>query len=56
MMLHEQTGICRLMKRGSYLIDHTTSTPTLAIKLAEEAGKHGVNSIDAPVSGGDTAA
>ena len=41
------------MKKGSYLIDHTTSTPSLAIKIAEEASKYGVNSVDAPVSGGD---
>ena len=44
------------MKKGSYLIDHTTSTPSLAIKIAEEATKYGVNSVDAPVSGGDIGA
>lgn len=44
------------MKPGSYLIDHTTSTPTLAMQIAEHASKYGINSVDAPVSGGDIGA
>ena len=44
------------MKKGAYLIDHTTSTPSLAMRIAEEATKHGVHSVDAPVSGGDIGA
>lgn len=38
------------------LIDHTTSTPSLAERIHEQATKVGVSSIDAPVSGGDVGA
>lgn len=44
------------MKKGAYLIDHTTSTPNLAAKIAEAAEQFGVKSVDAPVSGGDIGA
>ena len=44
------------MKQGAYLIDHTTSSPDLATRIATEALKHGVHSLDAPVSGGDIGA
>lgn len=49
-------GIIANAKPGSYLIDMTTSKPTLAQKLYEEAKKHGLYSLDAPVSGGDIGA
>ena len=38
------------------MIDHTTSTPNLAVKVAKEASDKGVFSVDAPVSGGDIGA
>ena len=44
------------MKKGAYLIDHTTSSPGLAERIAKEAAANGVGSIDAPVSGGDIGA
>ncbi len=44
------------MKQGAVLIDHTTSSPGLAMKIFEEAKKRGVHSLDAPVSGGDIGA
>ena len=44
------------MKSGSTLIDHTTSSPGLAVKIFEQAKKLNINSIDAPVSGGDVGA
>jgi 3-hydroxyisobutyrate dehydrogenase len=44
------------MKPGSKLIDHTTSSPDLAIKIAKEAEAKFVASVDAPVSGGDIGA
>ena len=40
----------------SILIDHTTSTPNLAVKIQKEAAEKGVFSVDAPVSGGDVGA
>lgn len=41
---------------NSLFIDLTTSTPSLAIKIAETATKQGIVSLDAPVSGGDLGA
>ena len=34
MLLNPDTGILKYMKKGSYLIDHTTSTPSLAVLIA----------------------
>jgi 3-hydroxyisobutyrate dehydrogenase len=41
---------------GAVLVDMTTSEPSLAIEIAEAAGRRGVVSLDAPVSGGDVGA
>ena len=43
-------------KKGSILIDMTTSSPSLAISINEKAHKANLYSLDAPVSGGDTGA
>lgn len=44
------------MKAGSILCDMTTSSPTLAGKIANRAAVNGVISLDAPVTGGDVGA
>lgn len=49
-------GIIKNGKENTYLIDMTTSTPTLAQKIFREAEKKGMHAIDAPVSGGDIGA
>jgi 3-hydroxyisobutyrate dehydrogenase len=49
-------GIVERAKPGALLIDMTTSSPVLARKIAEAAGKRGLASLDAPVSGGDLGA
>jgi 3-hydroxyisobutyrate dehydrogenase len=49
-------GLINNMKPGSFLIDHTTSSPGLAEEIFKESEKRGVNSYDAPVSGGDIGA
>jgi 3-hydroxyisobutyrate dehydrogenase len=41
---------------GSILVDMTTSEPALAVEIAETAKAKGVDSVDAPVSGGDIGA
>ncbi len=41
---------------GTIAVDMTTSAPSLAIKLADEGKKYGIDVLDAPVSGGDTGA
>ena len=43
-------------KKGSILVDMTTSSPTLAKELSQKALDHGVNLLDAPVTGGDLGA
>ncbi|RNB79178.1 NAD(P)-dependent oxidoreductase [Brevibacillus nitrificans] len=49
-------GIVTHAKPGSFLIDMTTSKPSLAKKIYEEAKKRDLHSLDAPVSGGDIGA
>lgn len=49
-------GIFASSKEGQILIDMTTSSPALAIKIANEAALRKVDSMDAPVSGGDIGA
>ncbi|MES1039301.1 MULTISPECIES: NAD(P)-dependent oxidoreductase [Peribacillus] len=51
-----ENGLIENGKQGTHLIDMTTSTPSLAVKIAEEANKRGMESLDAPVSGGDIGA
>jgi len=43
-------------KAGNFIVDMTTSEPTLAIEIAEACKKKGVYAVDAPVSGGDIGA
>jgi 3-hydroxyisobutyrate dehydrogenase len=40
-------------RENSFLIDMTTSEPSLAIKIAKIAKARGIRSLDAPVSGGE---
>ncbi|WP_256379884.1 NAD(P)-dependent oxidoreductase [Brevibacillus sp. MCWH] len=49
-------GIVHHAKPGAYLIDMTTSKPSLAGTIYEEAKKCGLFALDAPVSGGDVGA
>lgn len=51
-----ENGLIPNGKKGSYMIDMTTSAPTLATKIYEVAKKRGIETIDAPVSGGDVGA
>ena len=44
------------MKQGSYFVDHTTSTASLAQEIYDEGKTLGVKTIDAPVSGGSMGA
>lgn len=43
-------------KKNALLIDMTTSSPSLAITLYQQAKAHGLRMMDAPVSGGDIGA
>ena len=44
------------MPLGAILVDMTTSSPELAVRIAEAAVEKGATALDAPVSGGDTGA
>lgn len=49
-------GILAGCKAGNIVIDMTTSSPSLARKICEEAKRISVSALDAPVSGGDIGA
>lgn len=51
-----EDGILKSIKSGSIIVDMTTSEPSLAQRIYNEAKKIGVSSLDAPVSGGDVGA
>ncbi len=51
-----ETGIFSTLTAGKIVVDMTTSTPTLAAKIAVTAKALGATGLDAPVSGGDVGA
>jgi 3-hydroxyisobutyrate dehydrogenase len=50
------SGIVTRSKPGTILIDMTTSSPSLAVRIAAAAKARGLDALDAPVSGGDIGA
>jgi 3-hydroxyisobutyrate dehydrogenase len=54
-MLGEK-GVRDSLKEGGVVVDMTTSSPDLAIRIAHEMGKKNSFAVDAPVSGGDVGA
>ncbi|MYL60229.1 NAD(P)-dependent oxidoreductase, partial [Virgibacillus halodenitrificans] len=51
-----ESGILENAKAGSCLIDMTTSKPSLAINIFQQAKAKSIHALDAPVSGGDIGA
>ncbi|WP_214767448.1 MULTISPECIES: NAD(P)-dependent oxidoreductase [unclassified Exiguobacterium] len=51
-----EDGILANAAPGTIVIDMTTSSPPLAVKIAEQAQANGLVSLDAPVTGGDLGA
>ncbi len=51
-----EKGVLSGAKPGSILVDMTTSEPSLAQNIYEQAKKKSIASLDAPVSGGDVGA
>ncbi len=49
-------GVMERSRPGSVIVDMTTSEPSLARRIYEEAKGKSVSSLDAPVSGGDVGA
>lgn len=55
-VIEVMSEIFKYAQKGSIIIDMTTSSPSLAIKLYEDGLKHQLNLLDAPVTGGETGA
>lgn len=51
-----ENGIVNSAKAGAILVDMTTTEPSLAVEIYNAAKAKGIQSIDAPVSGGDVGA
>jgi 3-hydroxyisobutyrate dehydrogenase len=51
-----KNGVLVGLPRGGIIVDMTSSQPSLAVEIYEAALAQGVQSIDAPVSGGDIGA
>ena len=49
-------GVLAGCRPGAILVDMSTSEPSLAVAIADAAAARGVQSVDAPVSGGDVGA
>jgi 3-hydroxyisobutyrate dehydrogenase len=55
-VVYGDEGILAGMDKGSILVDHTTTSATLAVELKDACAAIGVTFIDAPVSGGQAGA
>jgi 3-hydroxyisobutyrate dehydrogenase len=55
-VLHGENGMLGSLRKGAVLIDCTSGDPPTSRSIAAELGGRGVEFIDAPVSGGTTAA
>lgn len=55
-VVSDESGIFNGMKKGAVLIDHTTTSATIAKELYSEAKSKGFSFLDAPVSGGQSGA
>ncbi|OIJ21836.1 oxidoreductase [Anaerobacillus alkalidiazotrophicus] len=51
-----ENGLLNHARAGTYFLDMTTSSPSLAVKIYEEAKRRKMHALDAPVSGGDVGA
>ena len=51
-----EEGIIANAPKGAYVIDMTTSSPKLAVKIYKAAKAEGLYALDAPVTGGDSGA
>jgi 3-hydroxyisobutyrate dehydrogenase len=49
-------GALAAMREGAVFVDHTTVSPAIARRIADEAEARGVLALDAPVSGGQAGA
>ena len=52
----DEGGILESADAGAYLIDMTTTSPQISVKISKEGEEKGFHVLDAPVTGGDTGA
>lgn len=52
----DEGGILESTDAGAYLIDMTTTSPQISVKISKEGEEKGFHVLDAPVTGGDTGA
>lgn len=55
-VVYGENGILAGLEAGSVLVDHTTTSATLAVELAKACAEKHIHFIDAPVSGGQAGA
>lgn len=55
-VVYGETGALSALSLGAILVDHTTTSATLALEISEACQKIGAGFIDAPVSGGQAGA
>jgi 3-hydroxyisobutyrate dehydrogenase len=51
-----EQGVLKGIRKGTIVVDMTTTEPSLAIRIFDAAKSLGVSALDAPVSGGDVGA
>ena len=54
-ILHEE-GAIHGLEKSAIIVDHTTASARLAVEIYDEARKHDINFLDAPLSGGQAGA
>ena len=54
-ILHEE-GAIHGLEKSTIIVDHTTASARLAVEIYDEARKHDINFLDAPLSGGQAGA
>ena len=54
-ILHEE-GAIHGLEKSAIIVDHTTASARLAVEVYDEARKHDINFLDAPLSGGQAGA
>ena len=52
----DEEGVIHGLEKSAIIVDHTTASARLAIEIYDEARKHDINFLDAPLSGGQAGA
>ena len=52
----DEEGAIHGLEKSAIIVDHTTASARLAIEIYDEARKHDINFLDAPLSGGQAGA